>query len=163
MEEFATVLVDAIVPQDGEDSTVRSPVGVVFRPSYAPFLHLALPPLWNRVHTLYKIFLLIAARHISVTLLFPSSDFSRLSFSRLPNLHCSPVTCLSPFSDRAPQIVELESNVEWNLNSSPKISCSATGNPLPTHDNIELRKLDSTVLKVERPAVAYSPLAKKTK
>uniref|UniRef100_A0A671XWC5 Tyrosine-protein kinase receptor Tie-1 n=1 Tax=Sparus aurata TaxID=8175 RepID=A0A671XWC5_SPAAU len=59
---------------------------------------------------------------------------------------------------RAPQIVELESNVEWNLNSSPKISCSATGNPLPTHDNIELRKLDSTVLKVERPAVAYSPL-----
>uniref|UniRef100_A0A671XVT5 Tyrosine-protein kinase receptor Tie-1 n=1 Tax=Sparus aurata TaxID=8175 RepID=A0A671XVT5_SPAAU len=55
-------------------------------------------------------------------------------------------------SDRAPQIVELESNVEWNLNSSPKISCSATGNPLPTHDNIELRKLDSTVLKVERPA-----------
>uniref|UniRef100_A0A671XWD9 Tyrosine-protein kinase receptor Tie-1 n=1 Tax=Sparus aurata TaxID=8175 RepID=A0A671XWD9_SPAAU len=57
-------------------------------------------------------------------------------------------------SDRAPQIVELESNVEWNLNSSPKISCSATGNPLPTHDNIELRKLDSTVLKVERPAVS---------
>lgn len=39
-------------------------------PSYAPFLHLALPPLWNRVHTLYKIFLLIAARHISVTLFF---------------------------------------------------------------------------------------------
>lgn len=29
MEEFATVLVDAIVPQDGEDSTVRSPVGVI--------------------------------------------------------------------------------------------------------------------------------------
>ncbi|XP_030289818.1 tyrosine-protein kinase receptor Tie-1 isoform X1 [Sparus aurata] len=53
-------------------------------------------------------------------------------------------------SDRAPQIVELESNVEWNLNSSPKISCSATGNPLPTHDNIELRKLDSTVLKPSR-------------
>uniref|UniRef100_A0A671Y2D3 Tyrosine-protein kinase receptor Tie-1 n=1 Tax=Sparus aurata TaxID=8175 RepID=A0A671Y2D3_SPAAU len=51
---------------------------------------------------------------------------------------------------RAPQIVELESNVEWNLNSSPKISCSATGNPLPTHDNIELRKLDSTVLKPSR-------------
>ncbi|XP_073332351.1 tyrosine-protein kinase receptor Tie-1 isoform X2 [Pagrus major] len=53
-------------------------------------------------------------------------------------------------SDRAPQIVELDSNVEWNLNSSPKIFCSATGNPLPTHDNIELRKLDSTVLKPSR-------------
>ena len=29
MEEFATVSVDAIVPQGGEDSTVRSPVGAV--------------------------------------------------------------------------------------------------------------------------------------
>ncbi|XP_042273639.1 tyrosine-protein kinase receptor Tie-1 isoform X1 [Thunnus thynnus] len=50
-------------------------------------------------------------------------------------------------SDRAPQILDLDSNLEWNLNSSPKISCSATGNPLPSHNSIELRKLDSTVLK----------------
>uniref|UniRef100_A0AAQ6ACU5 Tyrosine-protein kinase receptor Tie-1 n=1 Tax=Amphiprion ocellaris TaxID=80972 RepID=A0AAQ6ACU5_AMPOC len=50
-------------------------------------------------------------------------------------------------SDRAPQILDLDSNLEWNLNSSPKIFCSATGNPLPSHDSIELRKLDSTVLK----------------
>ncbi|XP_039984349.1 tyrosine-protein kinase receptor Tie-1 isoform X3 [Xiphias gladius] len=50
-------------------------------------------------------------------------------------------------SDRAPQILDLESNLEWNLNSSPKIFCSATGNPLPSHNSIELRKLDSTVLK----------------
>ncbi|XP_034066000.1 tyrosine-protein kinase receptor Tie-1 isoform X7 [Gymnodraco acuticeps] len=50
-------------------------------------------------------------------------------------------------SDRAPQILDLDNNLEWNLNSSPKIFCSATGNPLPSHDSIELRKLDSTVLK----------------
>ncbi|XP_062252184.1 tyrosine-protein kinase receptor Tie-1 isoform X3 [Platichthys flesus] len=50
-------------------------------------------------------------------------------------------------SDRAPQILGLETNLEWNLNSSPKIHCSATGNPLPSHHGIELRKLDSSVLK----------------
>ncbi|XP_053178766.1 tyrosine-protein kinase receptor Tie-1 isoform X1 [Scomber japonicus] len=50
-------------------------------------------------------------------------------------------------SDRAPQILDLDNNLEWNLNSSPKIYCSATGNPLPSHNGIELRKLDSTVLK----------------
>ncbi|CAB1332252.1 unnamed protein product [Coregonus sp. 'balchen'] len=33
---------------------------------------------------------------------------------------------------------------------SPKILCSATGNPLPSHTSIELRKLDSTVLKASR-------------
>ncbi|XP_077391315.1 tyrosine-protein kinase receptor Tie-1 isoform X2 [Festucalex cinctus] len=50
-------------------------------------------------------------------------------------------------SDQAPEILDLDSNLEWNLNSSPKIYCSATGNPLPSHNSIELRKLDSTVLK----------------
>ncbi|XP_037530469.1 tyrosine-protein kinase receptor Tie-1 [Nematolebias whitei] len=50
-------------------------------------------------------------------------------------------------SDRAPQILDLNCNLEWNLNSSPQIRCSATGNPLPSHNSIELRKLDSTVLK----------------
>ncbi|XP_029939339.1 tyrosine-protein kinase receptor Tie-1 isoform X2 [Salarias fasciatus] len=53
-------------------------------------------------------------------------------------------------SDRAPQILDLDGNLEWNLNSNPKIYCSATGNPLPSHLNIELRKLDSTVLKASR-------------
>ncbi|XP_034737582.1 tyrosine-protein kinase receptor Tie-1 isoform X2 [Etheostoma cragini] len=53
-------------------------------------------------------------------------------------------------SDRAPQILNLDGSLEWNLNSSPKISCSATGNPLPSHNSIELRKLDSTVLKASR-------------
>ncbi|XP_077573887.1 tyrosine-protein kinase receptor Tie-1 [Stigmatopora nigra] len=50
-------------------------------------------------------------------------------------------------SDRAPEIIDLDSNLEWNLNSKPKIYCSATGNPLPSHNSIELRKMDSTVLK----------------
>ncbi|XP_041705236.2 tyrosine-protein kinase receptor Tie-1 isoform X3 [Coregonus clupeaformis] len=53
-------------------------------------------------------------------------------------------------SDRAPQILNMASSLEWNLNSSPKILCSATGNPLPSHTSIELRKLDSTVLKASR-------------
>ncbi|XP_028299628.1 tyrosine-protein kinase receptor Tie-1 isoform X2 [Gouania willdenowi] len=53
-------------------------------------------------------------------------------------------------SDRAPQILDLDGNLEWNLNSNPKIFCSATGNPLPSHNNIELRKLDGTVLKASR-------------
>ncbi|XP_071342511.1 tyrosine-protein kinase receptor Tie-1 isoform X3 [Trachinotus anak] len=56
-------------------------------------------------------------------------------------------------SDRAPQILDLDSNLEWNLNSSPKIQCSATGNPLPSHNSIELRKLDSTVLKASRTVI----------
>ncbi|KAK3557594.1 hypothetical protein QTP70_030524 [Hemibagrus guttatus] len=49
--------------------------------------------------------------------------------------------------DHAPQILEMARNLEWNLNSSPKILCSSTGNPLPSHTSFELRKLDSTVLK----------------
>ncbi|KAM7409782.1 hypothetical protein PAMA_001328 [Pampus argenteus] len=53
-------------------------------------------------------------------------------------------------SDRAPQILDLDYNLEWNLNSTPQIFCSATGNPLPSHNSIELRKLDSTVLKASR-------------
>ncbi|TRY59220.1 hypothetical protein DNTS_014616 [Danionella cerebrum] len=50
-------------------------------------------------------------------------------------------------SDRAPEILDMASNLEGNLNSSRKISCSATGHPLPSHLSIELRKLESTVLK----------------
>ncbi|XP_054458688.1 tyrosine-protein kinase receptor Tie-1 isoform X4 [Anoplopoma fimbria] len=56
-------------------------------------------------------------------------------------------------SDRAPQILDLDSNLEWNLNSTPKIFCSATGNPLPSHNSIELRKLDSTVLKASQTVI----------
>ncbi|XP_073726370.1 tyrosine-protein kinase receptor Tie-1 [Misgurnus anguillicaudatus] len=50
-------------------------------------------------------------------------------------------------SDLAPEILDMASNLEGNLNSSHKITCSATGHPLPSHMSIELRKLESTVLK----------------
>ncbi|XP_041126548.1 tyrosine-protein kinase receptor Tie-1-like isoform X1 [Polyodon spathula] len=50
-------------------------------------------------------------------------------------------------SDGVPQILDNPSNLEWNLNSSPRITCSASGNPLPGHGSIELRKLDGAVLK----------------
>uniref|UniRef100_A0A8C1XMY5 receptor protein-tyrosine kinase n=1 Tax=Cyprinus carpio TaxID=7962 RepID=A0A8C1XMY5_CYPCA len=50
-------------------------------------------------------------------------------------------------SDRAPEILDMASNLEGNLNSSHRITCSATGHPLPSHMSIELRKLESTVLK----------------
>ncbi|KAG7272152.1 hypothetical protein CRUP_010221 [Coryphaenoides rupestris] len=49
-------------------------------------------------------------------------------------------------TDRAPQILDMASTIEWNLKSNPRIFCSATGNPPPSHKSIELRKLDSTVL-----------------
>uniref|UniRef100_A0AAX7TTJ2 receptor protein-tyrosine kinase n=1 Tax=Astatotilapia calliptera TaxID=8154 RepID=A0AAX7TTJ2_ASTCA len=50
----------------------------------------------------------------------------------------------------APQILDLDRHLELNLNSKAMILCSATGNPLPSHNSIELRKLDSTVLKASR-------------
>ncbi|XP_053354920.1 tyrosine-protein kinase receptor Tie-1 [Clarias gariepinus] len=72
---------------------------------------------------------------------------SRFSGCQCPNgwrgQHCEKL-------DFAPQIVDMARNLEWNLNSSPKIMCSATGNPPPSHNSFELRKLDSTVLKASR-------------
>ncbi|KAA0712958.1 Tyrosine-protein kinase receptor [Triplophysa tibetana] len=50
-------------------------------------------------------------------------------------------------SDRAPEILDMASHLEGNLNSSHIITCSAIGHPLPSHMSIELRKLESTVLK----------------
>ncbi|XP_030061154.1 tyrosine-protein kinase receptor Tie-1 isoform X2 [Microcaecilia unicolor] len=49
-------------------------------------------------------------------------------------------------SDRIPQIQDLESEVEFNLNSKPVMRCSATGNPPPVRESIELRKTDGSVL-----------------
>lgn len=54
MEEFVAVLVDAIVPQGGEDRTVKSLVGIViiiwiFLFSVSSFT-VALPPLWNEIY-----------------------------------------------------------------------------------------------------------------
>uniref|UniRef100_A0A8C0Y8W2 receptor protein-tyrosine kinase n=1 Tax=Cyprinus carpio carpio TaxID=630221 RepID=A0A8C0Y8W2_CYPCA len=51
------------------------------------------------------------------------------------------------YCEKSGQILDMASNLEGNLNSSHKITCSATGHPLPSHMSIELRKLDSTVLK----------------
>ncbi|XP_068879229.1 tyrosine-protein kinase receptor Tie-1 isoform X3 [Aphelocoma coerulescens] len=51
-------------------------------------------------------------------------------------------------SDRFPQIIQLASELEFNLGSEPIISCVAIGNPLPTSDRVELRKADGTVLKL---------------
>ncbi|XP_076026321.1 tyrosine-protein kinase receptor Tie-1 isoform X2 [Genypterus blacodes] len=48
-------------------------------------------------------------------------------------------------TDRAPKILDMESSLERNLNSSPRIFCSATGHPLPGHTSIELRKLDNVL------------------
>ena len=75
-----------------------------------------------------------------------SSVFLFLSSSLSIIYNISSSASRSP--DRAPQILDMPSTIEWNLNSSPRIRCSASGNPLPSHTSIELRKLDSTVLKV---------------
>ncbi|XP_067315968.1 tyrosine-protein kinase receptor Tie-1 isoform X3 [Pseudorasbora parva] len=56
-------------------------------------------------------------------------------------------------SDRAPEILDMASNLEGNLNSSHKVTCSATGHPLPNHMSIELRKLECTVLKASHTTV----------
>ncbi|XP_035749442.1 tyrosine-protein kinase receptor Tie-1 [Egretta garzetta] len=50
--------------------------------------------------------------------------------------------------DWFPQIIQLASELEFNLGSEPVISCVATGNPLPASDSVELRKADGTVLKL---------------
>lgn len=82
----------------------------------------------------------------------------------------SPLLCLgrseaSPNADlcvpdRFPQIIQLASELEFNLGSEPVVSCVATGNPLPTSDSVELRKPDGTVLKVPPlcPCPTTSPL-----
>ncbi|KAG8132265.1 hypothetical protein E2320_010134 [Naja naja] len=49
-------------------------------------------------------------------------------------------------SDRIPQIINLESHLEFNLGSQIIATCIATGNPPPVRDNIELRKPDGTVI-----------------
>uniref|UniRef100_A0A671T3E2 receptor protein-tyrosine kinase n=1 Tax=Sinocyclocheilus anshuiensis TaxID=1608454 RepID=A0A671T3E2_9TELE len=66
-------------------------------------------------------------------------------------------------SDRAPEILDMASNLEGNLNSSHKITCSATGLPLPSHMSIELRKLESTVLKVKDDQITLSNLKPSTR
>uniref|UniRef100_A0A8C0ETA0 Tyrosine-protein kinase receptor Tie-1 n=1 Tax=Bubo bubo TaxID=30461 RepID=A0A8C0ETA0_BUBBB len=80
---------------------------------------------------------------------------------------CQPLLCLerrgvSPNAnfcvpDRFPQIIQLASELEFNLGSEPVVSCVATGNPLPASDSVELRKADGTVLKVLPPSLVSPP------
>ncbi|XP_043941266.1 tyrosine-protein kinase receptor Tie-1 isoform X4 [Protopterus annectens] len=45
-------------------------------------------------------------------------------------------------SDQIPQVYNLLSEVELNINTSPVLTCSANGKPPPVHGNIELQKPD---------------------
>ncbi|KAG8437067.1 hypothetical protein GDO86_007950 [Hymenochirus boettgeri] len=49
-------------------------------------------------------------------------------------------------SDRIPQITELPTEVEFNLNSTAVLTCTASGNPQPIRESIELRRPDGSVL-----------------
>ncbi|KAM6220143.1 tyrosine-protein kinase receptor Tie-1 [Rhynchocyon petersi] len=49
-------------------------------------------------------------------------------------------------SDRIPQILDVASEMEFNLNTMPRINCAAAGNPFPVRGSMELRKPDGTVL-----------------
>nr|KAF6445378.1 hypothetical protein HJG59_018141 [Molossus molossus] len=49
-------------------------------------------------------------------------------------------------SDRIPQILDVASELEFNLGTVPRINCAAAGNPFPVPGNMELHKPDGTVL-----------------
>uniref|UniRef100_A0A452EH50 receptor protein-tyrosine kinase n=1 Tax=Capra hircus TaxID=9925 RepID=A0A452EH50_CAPHI len=49
-------------------------------------------------------------------------------------------------SDRIPQILDMVSELEFNLDTTPRINCAAAGNPFPVRGSMELRKPDGTVL-----------------
>nr|XP_058930306.1 tyrosine-protein kinase receptor Tie-1 isoform X3 [Kogia breviceps] len=48
--------------------------------------------------------------------------------------------------DRIPQILDMVSELEFNLETTPRINCAAAGNPFPVRGSVELRKPDGTVL-----------------
>ncbi|XP_053431817.1 tyrosine-protein kinase receptor Tie-1 isoform X2 [Nycticebus coucang] len=49
-------------------------------------------------------------------------------------------------SDRIPQILNMASELDFNLETMPRINCAAAGNPFPVRGSMELRKPDGTVL-----------------
>lgn len=49
-------------------------------------------------------------------------------------------------SDRIPQILDVASELDFNLETTPRINCAAAGNPFPVRGSMELRKPDGTVL-----------------
>ncbi|XP_072505220.1 tyrosine-protein kinase receptor Tie-1 isoform X4 [Notamacropus eugenii] len=48
-------------------------------------------------------------------------------------------------SDRIPEIVNMASELDFNVGAMPVVSCAATGNPPPVRGNMELRRPDGTV------------------
>lgn len=54
----------------------------------------------------------------------------------------------SLFLDRIPQILNVASELEFNLGTMPRINCAAAGNPFPVRGSMELRKPDGTMLLV---------------
>lgn len=63
----------------------------------------------------------------------------------------------SPSLDRIPQILDVASELEFNLETMPRINCAAAGNPFPVRGSMELRKPDGTVLLVSPPALTPGP------
>lgn len=49
-------------------------------------------------------------------------------------------------SDRIPQIINVASDLEFNLGTTPQLYCTAAGNSFPSRVSMELRKPDGTVL-----------------
>lgn len=50
--------------------------------------------------------------------------------------------------DRIPQILNVATELEFNLGTTPRINCAAAGNPFPVRGSMELRKPDGTMLLV---------------
>ncbi|XP_074077750.1 tyrosine-protein kinase receptor Tie-1 isoform X2 [Macrotis lagotis] len=48
-------------------------------------------------------------------------------------------------SDRIPKIVNMASELDFNVGAMPVVSCAATGNPSPVRGSMELRRPDNTV------------------
>ena len=59
--------------------------------------------------------------------------------------------------DRIPQILDVASELEFNLETTPRINCAAAGNPFPVRGSMELRKPDGTVLLVSPPPLTPGP------
>ncbi|XP_067846107.1 tyrosine-protein kinase receptor Tie-1 isoform X2 [Heptranchias perlo] len=53
-------------------------------------------------------------------------------------------------SDHIPKIVDTFTEVELNLNSSPVMTCSASGKPLPVNKEIQIRKSNGDILKATK-------------
>lgn len=50
--------------------------------------------------------------------------------------------------DRIPQILNVATELEFNLGTMPRINCAAAGDPFPVRGSMKLRKPDGTMLQV---------------